>query len=189
MKSSKTKKVKFINKKTMLTTIDIGKNVHYGYFRTPDGHELKPFPFYNSKKCFHRFWNKMCQFKRQHQLQDIVIGFESTGPYAEPLYHYLKKKPVKLVQINPMHSKRVKEMSGNSPNKTDRTGGARRCGRPSAPSGPQPRKSPQSANSNAQSASAFDFCNLSRVFEYYEKYVHQNRSLFAQTSCRPAKHC
>jgi transposase len=62
----------------------------------------------------------MCQFKRQHQLQDIVIGFESSGPYAEPLYHYLKKKPVKLVQINPMHSKRVKELAGNSPNKTDR---------------------------------------------------------------------
>ena len=120
MKSSKTKKVKLINKKTMLTTIDIGKNIHYGYFRAPDGHELKPFSFYNYKKSFHRFWHKICQFKRQHQLQDIVVGFESTGPYAEPLYHYLKKKPVKLVQINPMHSKRVKEMSGNSPNKTDR---------------------------------------------------------------------
>ena len=120
MKSSKTKKVKLINKKTMLATIDIGKNIHYGYFRAPDGHELKPFSFYNYKKSFHRFWSKMCQFKRQHQLQDIVVGFESTGPYAEPLYHYLKKKPVKLVQINPMHSKRVKEMSGNSPNKTDR---------------------------------------------------------------------
>ena len=120
MKSSKTKKIKLINKKTMLATIDIGKNVHYGYFRAPDGSELKPFTFYNHKKYFQRFWNKLCQFKRQHQLQDIVIGFESTGPYAEPLYHYLKKKPVKLVQINPMHSKRVKEMSGNSPNKTDR---------------------------------------------------------------------
>jgi transposase len=120
MRSSKTKKVKLINKKTMLTTIDIGKNVHYGYFRAPDGCELKPFSFYNSKKSFHRLWSKMCQFKRQHQLQDIVIGFESTGPYAEPLYHYLKKKPVKLVQINPMHSKRVKELEGNSPNKTDR---------------------------------------------------------------------
>jgi transposase len=120
MKSSKTKKVKLINNKTMLATIDIGKNIHYGYFRAPDGHELKPFSFYNYKKSFHRFWGKMCQFKRQHQLQDIVIGFESTGPYAEPLYHYLKKKPVKLVQINPMHSKRVKELSGNSPNKTDR---------------------------------------------------------------------
>lgn len=120
MKSSKTKKIKFINKKTMLATIDIGKNIHYGYFRAPDGHELKPFAFYNRKKSFHRFWSRMCQFKRQHQLHDIVIGFESTGPYAEPLYHYLKKKPVKLVQINPMHSKRVKELQGNSPNKTDR---------------------------------------------------------------------
>jgi transposase len=120
MKSNKPKKVKLINKKTMITTIDIGKNIHYGYFRAPDGHEFKPFSFYNSKKSYQQLWSKICQFKRQHQLEDIVIGFESTGPYAEPLYHYLKKKPVKLVQINPMHSKRVKELAGNSPNKTDR---------------------------------------------------------------------
>jgi transposase len=120
MKTTKTKKVKWINKKMMIATIDIGKNIHYGYFRAPDGHELKPFSFYNTKNSFHRFWHKICQFKQQHQLQEIVIGFESTGPYAEPLYHYLKKKPVKLVQINPMHSKRVKELAGNSPNKTDR---------------------------------------------------------------------
>jgi transposase len=120
MKSSKTKKVRLINKKTMIATIDIGKNTHYGYFRAPDGHELKPFSFYNCKKSYQRLWGKICQFKRQHQLEDIVIGFESTGPYAEPLFHYLKKKPVKLFQINPMHSKRVKELAGNSPNKTDR---------------------------------------------------------------------
>ena len=120
MASNKAKKVKWINKKTMLTTIDIGKNIHYGYFRAPDGKEIKPFAFYNSPQSYHRLWNKICQFKSQHELEDIVIGFESTGPYAEPLYHYLKKKPVKLVQINPMHSKRVKELAGNSPNKTDR---------------------------------------------------------------------
>jgi transposase len=120
MKSSKPKKVKFINKKTMIASIDIGKNLHYGYFRAADGHELKAFSFYNTKKSFHQFWHKICQFKQQHQLQEIIIGFESTGPYAEPLCHYLKKKPAKLVQINPMHSKRVKELAGNSPNKTDR---------------------------------------------------------------------
>lgn len=120
MKSNKTKKVKFINKKTMIASIDIGKNLHYGYFRAADGHELKAFSFYNTKKSFHRFWHKICQFKQQYQLQEIVIGFESTGPYAEPLYHYFKNKPVRLVQINPMHSKRVRELAGNSPNKTDR---------------------------------------------------------------------
>ena len=67
MKSSKPKKVKFINKKTMIASIDIGKNLHYGYFRAPDGHELKAFSFYNTKKSFHQFWHKICQFKQQHQ--------------------------------------------------------------------------------------------------------------------------
>jgi transposase len=34
--------------------------------------------------------------------------------------HYLRQKPVKLVQVNPMHTKRMKELEGNSPGKTDR---------------------------------------------------------------------
>jgi transposase len=32
----------------------------------------------------------------------------------------LRQKPVKLVQVNPMHTKRMKELQGNSPGKTDR---------------------------------------------------------------------
>lgn len=48
-----------------------------------------------------------------------MVGFESTGAYGEPLIHYLWKKGVRLVQVNPMHTKRVKELDGNSPNKTD----------------------------------------------------------------------
>jgi hypothetical protein len=84
MASNKSEKVKWINKKTMIASIDIGKNIHYGYFRAPDGQEFKPFPFYNSQKSYHRFWGKVCQFKSQHQLEDIVIGFESTGPGGGP---------------------------------------------------------------------------------------------------------
>lgn len=49
----------------------------------------------------------------------MVVGFESTGQYAEPLLHYLTKRRVALVQVNPMHTKRLKELQGNSPNKTD----------------------------------------------------------------------
>ena len=119
MKSSKTKKVKKINDKTVIATLDIGKNVQYGYFRAPNGNDVKPFAFYNSKKSYNEFWEKLCQFKDKEGLEQIVIGFESTGPYAEPLFHFLRKKPVKLVQVNPVHTKRVKELTGNSPNKTD----------------------------------------------------------------------
>ena len=120
MASIKSKKVKRINKKTMIATFDIGKNVNYGYFRAPDGRDCKPFSFNNSQKSFNRLWTQICQFKHDHQLEQVVIGFESTGPYAEPLFHFLRKKPVKLVQVNPVHTKRVKELTGNSPNKTDK---------------------------------------------------------------------
>ena len=120
MKLTKTKKVTKINNKTVIATLDIGKNVQYGYFRAPNGNDVQPFAFYNSKKSYNAFWNKLCQFKNKEGLEEIVIGFESTGPYAEPLFHFLRKKPAELVQVNPVHTKRVKELTGNSPNKTDK---------------------------------------------------------------------
>jgi transposase len=119
MESSKTKKLRVVNGKTMIVTIDIGKTIHYGYFRGSDGQDIKPFPFHNVKKSYEEFWMKALQFKQQKNLEDIVVGFESTGPYAEPLMNFLAKKPVRLVQVNPMHTKRLKELTGNSPNKTD----------------------------------------------------------------------
>ena len=120
MKTSKTKKVKVVNKKMLIVAVDIGKNIHYGYFRTPDNKEVKPFPFHNSRHSFNEFWRKMYKFQQEQGLEEIVVGFESSGCYAEPLCHYLKNKPVKLVQVNPMHTKRMKELTDNSPNKTDR---------------------------------------------------------------------
>lgn len=120
MESTKTKKVKKINDKTVIAALDIGKNVQYGYFRAPNGNDVKPFAFCNSKKSYNAFWQKLCQFKNKQGLERIVIGFESTGPYAEPLFHFLRKKDVELVQVNPVHTKRVKELTGNSPNKTDK---------------------------------------------------------------------
>jgi transposase len=118
--TTKAKKVKRINEKTMIAALDIGKSFHYGYFRAPNGQDIKAFRFYNTKKSFNKFWTKICRFKRAHQLEQVVIGFESTGAYAEPLFHFLRKKDVKLVQVNPVHTKRVKELTGNSPNKTDK---------------------------------------------------------------------
>lgn len=120
MESSKTQKIKRINPRTMIAAVDIGKGFHIGYFRAPNGEERKPFLFTSSEKSFNEFWNRAQEFSRRHDLEEIVVGFESSGPYAEPLFHYLRKKPVRLVQVNPVHTKRVKELTGNSPNKTDR---------------------------------------------------------------------
>ncbi len=120
MGSNKTKKIKTINQKTLIVALDIGKKINYGYFRTPKNQDVKAFPIYNSEHSFKKFWGKLCRFQEKHKLDDVVIGFESTGPYAEPISNYLRKKQVRLVQVNPMHTKRIKELTGNSPNKTDK---------------------------------------------------------------------
>ena len=117
MRTSKTKKVKIINQNTLIVAVDIGKGFHFGYFRAPNGCECKPFKFINSEKSFNEFWKKIHQFSKKNGLKESIVGFESTGPYAEPLFNYLKKKPVNLVQVNPVHTKRIKELTGNSPNK------------------------------------------------------------------------
>jgi transposase len=58
--------------------------------------------------------------KTRFQCTEVIIGYESTGPYGEPLIHYLKQKPVTIVQVNPLHTKRMREINDNSPLKTDR---------------------------------------------------------------------
>jgi transposase len=119
MEDIKAKKVKSINEKTLIVAMDIGKGVHHAYFRAPNGREMRTFPFSNSRESFESMWARICQFKTLHGLDEVVVGFESTGSYAEPMCHFLSKKPVRLVQINPMHTKRLKELTGNSPNKSD----------------------------------------------------------------------
>jgi transposase len=120
MKKNNTEKGKKLKAQTMIVTVDIGKTTQWGYFRAPDGSDMEPFSFSNTKAGFNDFWYKIKEFYKSHGLKHIMVGFESSGPYAEPLFHFLIDKPVELVQINPMHTKRVKELTGNSPNKTDK---------------------------------------------------------------------
>lgn len=120
MRSIKSKRIRIVNGKTLIAAVDIGKEKHTGYFRGPDGREGAPFEFFNHADGFGKFWSRMIQTLSSYELEEVVVGFESTGPYAEPLIHYLRRRSVRLVQVNPMHTKRVKELQGNSPEKTDR---------------------------------------------------------------------
>ena len=119
MRNSNTKKLKRISEQTLLVTVDIGKVKHTGYYRFPDGTDGKTFEFCNSRRGFEEMWQQVCRAKRFRNLTEVVVGFESTGPYAEPLLHFLRRHDVRLVQVNPLHTKRLKELQGNSPNKTD----------------------------------------------------------------------
>jgi len=119
MKSNLSKRKGIINEKTLIATIDFGKTKNVGYCRCPDGTELSSMEFTNTGEGFKKFWSKVSWMQSSHSLDEVVVGFESTGPYAEPMMHFLKKRGVRLVQVNCAHTRRVKEIYDNSPNKTD----------------------------------------------------------------------
>jgi transposase len=100
-------------------TADIGKDKHFGYWRCPDGTDVKPFAVPNNRAGFGEFWERVSRAQKLHNLDGIIFGFESTGPYGEPLAHFMRARGAELVQVNPLHTKRFKEVTDNSPNKTD----------------------------------------------------------------------
>lgn len=120
MKEIQPRKLKKVNPKSLIATVDIGKNMMMGYWRCPDGTEGKPFEFFNNGRGFNKFWGKISHAQKTHELENIVVGFESTGSYGAPMAHYLRKRKIELVQVNPMHTKRLKELQGNSPLKSDK---------------------------------------------------------------------
>ena len=120
MRQVQARKIKTAYEKRLIVTVDIGKVANMGYCRCPDGRDIKPFEFFNNGRGFNEFWKCICQTMEACNLEEVIVGFESTGPYGEPLIHYLRKRQVDLVQVNPMHTKKLKELHGNSPNKTDK---------------------------------------------------------------------
>lgn len=113
------KRERIVNDQTLLVTVDVSKSNPTGYFRCPDGTEGMPFDITNNHSSFTKFYEMIEWIKKKKQLSRVVVGFESTGPYAEPLTHFLRDKDIELVQVNPVHTKRIKEVYDNSPGKTD----------------------------------------------------------------------
>lgn len=119
MKGLRTKRARTVKESTLIATVDIGATTNTGYCTCVDGRDIKVFKFGNTREGFDKFWNLVAVSKTRFHCDEVVVGYESTGPYAEPLVHYLTDKPVSVVQVNPLHTKRLKEVNDNSPGKTD----------------------------------------------------------------------
>lgn len=112
-------KVKVVKEDALIVAVDIGMEINGGYCTTPDGRSTKVFKFENTRAGFDTLWSMIVTSKERFLCNEVIVGYESTGPYGEPMVHYLMKKPVKVVQVNHMHTKRVKEINDNSTLKTD----------------------------------------------------------------------
>jgi transposase len=120
VKGSRTKKANTIQEGTLIVAVDIGMVTNHGYCTVADGRSTKTFSFDNTREGLDTFWSMILASKSRFQCTEVIVGYESTGPYGEPLIHYLKQKQVTIVQVNPMHTKKMKEINDNSPLKTDR---------------------------------------------------------------------
>ena len=81
--------------------IDIAKSTHFASAVNSDGEVLvNPFSFENSKKGFDLFISKLKNF----DLDNCLVGLESTGHYGDNLICFLFPKGFKIGIINPIQT-------------------------------------------------------------------------------------
>ena len=78
---------------TLIATVDIGATNNTGYCTTIDGRYIKVFKFGNTREEFDKFRSLVIASKSRFHCDEVIIGYESTGPHAEPLVRYLMDKP------------------------------------------------------------------------------------------------
>ena len=109
-----------IQEDTLIVAIDIGMMTNTVYCADIYGNGTRTGCFDHSREGYEKLLSWIVAAKKRFNCTREVVGYEPTGPYGEPLIHYLMEKNTALVQINPMHTKKLKELNDNSPLKTDR---------------------------------------------------------------------
>ena len=112
-------KLRKIDEKCLIVAVDLAKSKHVCRFISISGIESKPVNVYNNIGSFNQLWKRALMYKSVYQLERIILGIEPTGSYGFPLMEFFKNKGAEIKLVNPMHTKRLKELVGNSPQKTD----------------------------------------------------------------------
>jgi transposase len=108
-----------IDSGTLVVAVDLAKNKNIAYARKVQGADLKMGSFGHSRPEFQRIFDTVMRFSKEQKCNKVVVCMESTSVYGIPLQHFLMYKPITLVLINPLHTKRAKEITDNTPNKSD----------------------------------------------------------------------
>lgn len=116
---SRTEKLQLVANRVLLG-VDIGKDKHWAILRNPDGTLKKPFAIYADGKGLARFWNELPGRLGKTPMVDLVVAMEPTGPYWKSIAHFLQQKGVLVVLVNPLHTKKARELDDNSPLKADK---------------------------------------------------------------------
>jgi transposase len=114
-------RVERISTSTLVIGIDIAKEKHAAQAINFRGIVLtnRPIMFSNDHAGFEHLISSIRKLQKMHNLNDVVVGMESTGHYWFNIANWLMKQGVSVVLVNPMTTKRNKENRDNSPSKND----------------------------------------------------------------------
>lgn len=126
MKINRTnQKLNEITPNTLIVGVDIAKKSHWARFVDYRGIELgKAVEITNNISGFTNIIaeiKKLCNSKfTNYSINNVIAGMEPTGHYWKSLAQFLIKHDIKVVGVNPYHTKKSKELDDNSPTKSDK---------------------------------------------------------------------
>lgn len=105
-------------KGALVVGVDIGKLKNFAALRF-GGSVVKMLGFNNDLQGFECLADEVKQWCSKLEISRVVLGLEPTGHYWQPLGYWWEDNQGPVVLVNPMHTKRVKELEDNSPLKSD----------------------------------------------------------------------
>jgi transposase len=114
------KKGKYVKSDVLVVGVDIGKQFHVAVARTRDGDFSKAYRFTCDADGFQGFKWWLEEHMRGGNFVQLLVGVESTGHYWITLVHWLQRQSIEVVQVNPFHTRKAKDLYDNTPSKTDK---------------------------------------------------------------------
>ena len=121
-KSQLNQKIEAVTLRTLVVGIDIAKERQWARFVDCRGIECdKALFFSNDRDGFERILSKIGQIIKENSFEDAIVGMEPTGHYWKALANFLMKQDhIRVVLVNPYHTKKAKELDDNSQTKSDK---------------------------------------------------------------------
>jgi len=124
MLNSQINKIQAITSDTLIVGVDIAKNIQWAQFINFRGIEVsKHICFENNYSGFNSIMEKIEEIKSKNNFLSVIVGMEPTGHYWKTFATFLHNNGVKVVQVNPYHTKKAKELDDNSQTKSDKKDG------------------------------------------------------------------
>jgi len=117
--SSRSRKRGRIKSDALVVGIDVAKRSHVAVCRGAGGQKEKPFCFRNDGMGYDKLLKRAEESRQRHGSASVVFALEATGHYGHALRYFLADRGYELMGINPAHTKRIKELEDNSPEKSD----------------------------------------------------------------------